>query len=228
MPDASRNTLIRNISPRSAALFGAGFLVSLGLLGVAAFILLNEGGLTGANNRIALGILVGNLVLLFGLAGVVVLRFVRRVRARRFGEPTPRLHLRFVALFSIAAATPAVLAAIFLGFVITRGVDLWFDDRIGTLVERLEEVAFDFYGREAITASAHVESMATDLSQDGSVDAFTTARIQYITYLNNQAARRGFAAAYIVDGRGTLLARTRFQKEVARYEHKSNLSKYWK
>ena len=72
MPNASRNTLIRNISPRSAALFGAGFLVSLGLLGVAAFILLNEGGLTGANNRIALGILVGNLVLLLGLAGVVV------------------------------------------------------------------------------------------------------------------------------------------------------------
>jgi len=212
LPNASRNTLIRNISPRSAALFGAGFLVSLGLLGVAAFILLNEGGLTGANNRVAIGILVGNLVLLFGLAGVVVLRFVRRVRARRFGEPTPRLHLRFVALFSIAAATPAVLAAVFLGFVITRGVDLWFDDRIATLVDRLEEVAFDFYGREAITASAHVESMAIDLSQDGSVDAFTTSRIQYINYLNNQAARRGFAAAYIVDGRGTLLARTRFRE----------------
>ncbi|MBO6765755.1 MAG: PAS domain-containing sensor histidine kinase [Maricaulis sp.] len=204
--------MIRNISPRSAALFGAGFLVSLGLLGVAAFILLNEGGLTGANNRIALGILVGNLVLLLGLAGVVVLRFVRRVRARRFGEPTPRLHLRFVALFSIAAATPAVLAAIFLGFVITRGVDLWFDDRIATLVDRLEDVAFDFYGREATTASGHVESMATDLSQEGSVDAFTTSRIQYINYLNFQAARRGFAAAYIVDGRGTLLARTRFRE----------------
>ncbi len=212
MPNASRNTLIRNISPRSAALFGAGFLVSLGLLGVAAFILLNEGGLTGANNRIALGILVGNLVLLFGLAGVVVLRFVRRVRARRFGEPTPRLHLRFVALFSIAAATPAVLAAIFLGFVITRGVDLWFDDRIATLVDRLEDVAFDFYEREAATASGHVESMATDLSQDGSVEAFTTSRIQYITYLNNQAAARRLAAAYIVDGRGTLLARTRFRE----------------
>ena len=212
MPNASRNTLIRNISPRSAALFGAGFLVSLGLLGIAAFILLNEGGLTGANNRIALGILVGNLVLLFGLAGVVVLRFMRRVRARRFGEPTPRLHLRFVALFSIAAATPAVLAAIFLGFVITRGVDLWFDDRIATLVDRLEDVAFDFYEREAATASGHVESMATDLSQDGSVEAFTTSRIQYITYLNNQAAARRLAAAYIVDGRGTLLARTRFRE----------------
>jgi len=212
LPNASRNTLIRNISPRSAALFGAGFLVSLGLLGVAAFILLNEGGLTGANNRIALGILVGNLVLLLGLAGVVVLRFMRRVRARRFGEPTPRLHLRFVALFSIAAATPAVLAAIFLGFVITRGVDLWFDDRIATLVDRLEDVAFDFYEREAATASGHVESMATDLSQDGSVEAFTTSRIQYITYLNNQAAARRLAAAYIVDGRGTLLARTRFRE----------------
>lgn len=125
MPNSSGKTLIRNISPRSAALFGIGFLASFVLLGVAAFILLREGGLTGPNNRIALGILVGNAILILGLAGVVVLRFVRRVRARRFGEPTPRLHLRFVALFSIAAAAPAILSAFFLGAVISRGVDLW-------------------------------------------------------------------------------------------------------
>jgi two-component system nitrogen regulation sensor histidine kinase NtrY len=210
LPNSSGKTLIRNISPRSAALFGVGFLVSFALSGVAAFILLREGGLTGPNNRIALGILVGNAVLILGLAGVVVLRIVRRVRARRFGEPTPRLHLRFVALFSIAAAAPALLSALFLGAVISRGVDLWFDDRISTLVDQLETVAFDFYNREAVTASGHVEAMGYDLSQDEPVEAFTTARIQYIRYLNAQAARRGFTAAYVVDGRGTLLARTRF------------------
>jgi two-component system nitrogen regulation sensor histidine kinase NtrY len=212
LPNSSRKTLIRNISPRSAALFGIGFLVSFALSGVAAFILLREGGLTGPNNRIALGILVGNAVLILGLAGVVVLRFARRVRARRFGEPTPRLHLRFVALFSIAAAAPALLSALFLGAVISRGVDLWFDERISTLVDRLETVAFDFYAREAGTASNNVEAMAYDLSQDEPVEAFTTARIQYIRYLSNQAAQRGFVAAYVVNGRGTLLARTQFSQ----------------
>ena len=210
MPNSTAKTLIRNISPRSAALFGMGFVVSLAALTVAAFILLREGGLTGPNNRIAVAILVGNAVVIAGLAGVVGLRFARRVRARRFGEPTPRLHLRFVALFSIAAAAPALLSALFLGAVISRGVDLWFDDRISTLVDRLESVAFGFYAREAGTASNHVEAMAYDLSQEEPVEAFTTARIQYIRYLSAQAARRGFAAAYVVDSRGTLLARTQF------------------
>lgn len=54
--------------------------------------------------------------------------------------------------------------------------------------------------------------MAYDLSQDEPVEAFTTARIQYIRYLSSQAARRGFRAAYVVNGRGTLLARTQFSE----------------
>ena len=145
LPQSSTRTLIRNISPQSAALFGIGFFVSLGLLAASAFILLNEGGLTGSRSRYAVGILVGNAVLITGLAGVVTLRFVRRFRARRFGEPAPRLHLRFVALFSIAAATPAILSALFLGAVISRGVDYWFGNRVSTMVDQMETVALGFY-----------------------------------------------------------------------------------
>ncbi|WP_300542860.1 PAS domain-containing sensor histidine kinase [Maricaulis sp.] len=189
-----------------------GFVVSLGLLSAAAVILLREGGLTGPNNRFAIAILIGNAVLIAGLAGVVALRFVRRVRARRFGEPTPRLHLRFVALFSIAAATPAILSALFLGAVISRGVDYWFGNRVSTMVDQLETVALDFYNREAEWASDQLQAMAYDLSQPDAIDAFTTSRIQYVRYLSAQAAQRGFVAAYLVDGRGTLLARTQFRE----------------
>ena len=210
LPQSSTRTLIRNISPQSAALFGIGFFVSLSLLAASAFILLNEGGLTGSRSRYAVGILVGNAVLITGLAGVVTLRFVRRFRARRFGEPAPRLHLRFVALFSIAAATPAILSALFLGAVISRGVDYWFGNRVSTMVDQMETVALGFYNREAEFASDQLRAMAYDLSQPEAVDAFTSSRIQYVRYLSNQAAQRGFVAAYLVDGRGTLLARTQF------------------
>jgi two-component system, NtrC family, nitrogen regulation sensor histidine kinase NtrY len=212
LPQSSTRTLIRNISPQSAALFGIGFFVSLGLLAASAFILLNEGGLTGSRSRYAVGILVGNAVLITGLAGVVTLRFVRRFRARRFGEPAPRLHLRFVALFSIAAATPAILSALFLGAVISRGVDYWFGNRVSTMVDQMETVALGFYNREAEFASDQLRAMAYDLSQPEAVDAFTSSRIQYVRYLSNQAAQRGFVAAYLVDGRGTLLARTQFRQ----------------
>ena len=215
MPDTNRHSLIRNISPRSAALFGVGFVVSLAALSVAAVILLSEGGLTGPNNRIALAILIGNAVVIAGLAGVVVLRFLRRVRARRFGEPTPRLHLRFVALFSIAATAPALLSAFFLGAVISRGVDYWFDDRFSTLVDQLEAVANEFYDRAAVNATNHLELMAFDLSKPEVVEAFSTARIQYVRYLSEQAALRGFSAVYMVNSRGTLLARSQFGENEA-------------
>ena len=212
MPQTSAKTLIRNISPQSAALFGIGFVVSLGLVTAAAFILLREGGLTDEADRYAIAMLIGNGVLIAGLASVVALRFLRRFRGRRFGEPAPRLHLRFVALFSIAAATPAILSAFFLGAVISRGVDYWFGNRVAAMVDQMETVALGFYNREAEFASDQLRAMAYDLSQPQAVDAFTSSRIQYIRYLGDQAAQRRFVAAYVVDGRGTLLARTQFRE----------------
>ncbi|MHA6288593.1 sensor histidine kinase [Maricaulis sp. CAU 1757] len=210
--ETTANPLIRNISPRSAALFGLGFIVSVTILAITALGVLGEGGLISLGGRTTLIVLAANAVLILILASVVGVRLVRRLRARRFGEPTPRLHLRFVALFSIAAAAPAFLSALFLGAVITRGVDYWFGTQINTMVERLESVAFDHYQRRASEASVHLSDMARDLSNDGAIEAFTGSRIQYVRYLSEQAALRNFTAAYIVDDRGTLLARTHFQE----------------
>ncbi len=212
MPNADPKPLIRNISPRSAALFGIGFVASAVFLTIAATGLLGDNGVMRLSDRTAMAMLIGNSVLIAGLAGVVIVRFVRRVRARRFGEPTTRLHLRFVALFSLAAAAPAILAALFLGAVLNRGVDYWFGERISTVVDGTATVAREIYERETTEAGYKLAAMAEALNRPDAVETFSTSRIQFIWGLSSLAAEQRFSAAYVVDGRGNLLAQTRFQE----------------
>lgn len=204
--------MIRNLSPRSAMLFGLGFVVAITVLAITTFLLLGDETLLQTRNRTMSGVLIGNAILIAALAIVVGVRFRRRLRARRFGEPAPRLHMRFVALFSIAAAAPALLSAVFLGAVLNRGVDFWFGERIETLVEGVSSVAREIYNEEASYAAYNAEILAEGLTTEYAVDAFTNSRIQYISYLSQQAALARFSAAYIVDSRGTLLARTQFRE----------------
>jgi len=208
----STKSLIKNISPRSAAAFGVGFVLSMSIIVITAIATFTERGIFRPGESIVLIVLSANAVLILGLAFVVGVRLFRRIRGRRFGEPAPRLHLRFVALFSIAAAAPAILSAIFLGAILSRGVDYWFGERVTTLVDGVSKVATDIYEREASEAWSQLEAMAYDLNQEGPVEAFTTSRIQYVQYLSAQTAGRNFTAAYVIDRQGTVLARSEFRE----------------
>ena len=200
----------RNLSPQSAAAFSAGFALAALVIALTAIATFVEGvGLEPGDDALIF-ILIANGALIAVLGGVVAIRLRRRIRGRRFGEPAPRLHLRFVALFSIAAVAPALLSAVFMGAITTRGVDYWFGERVSTLVEGVSTVAREVYQRAADEAWADLELMASDLSQPGAVEGFTNSRIQYVRYLRTQASGRRFSAAYIVDDRGTRLAQAYF------------------
>ena len=204
------NPIIKNISPRSAMLFSIGFIAAFLILVFAAVGLLGDDPLLESTSRSTKAVLIGNAILITALAGVVAVRFRRRLRARRFGEPAPRLHMRFVGLFSIAAAAPAILSAVFLGAVLNRGVDFWFGERISSLVDGVGSVARDFYNEEANRARFNAIIIAEAISTPDAVSDFTSSRIRYVRNLNQLTARAGFSAAYIIDSRGTLLARSQF------------------
>lgn len=190
-----------------SGVMGIGFFIAILIVAAAAFELVvgNEAG-SGGNSPLRV-LLYANIGLIAVLAIVVATRVARRLTGRRFGEPAPRLHLRFVAMFTIAAAIPTILVAVFLGGVLTRGVEYWFGERVSAIVEGAASAAREVVEREANEASEQMRLMALDLSQEGPVDAFSTARIQYVQYLRVQNAGRGFLSSYIVDGQGTVLAR---------------------
>lgn len=190
-----------------SGLLGAGFVVAMLAIGWAALAFLGGGQEDTVGADLVLPVLIANLVLILGLAVLVGFRVARRFVGRRYGEPAPRLHLRFLAMFSAAAVAPTLLVAVFLGGVLTRGVEYWFGERVSTIVENSATVARETIDRETAEALEQMPLMAFDLNQDGPVEGFRSSRIQYVQYLRQQAIVRGFRAAYIVDSDGTILAR---------------------
>ena len=56
-------------------------------------------------------------------------------RAKREGLASARLHTRLVALFSVIAAVPTVLVAIFASLLFQSGLEFWFSDRARNMPE---------------------------------------------------------------------------------------------
>lgn len=80
---------------------------------------------------------------LLGLNGFVIIALIIIV-TREFlaisglnnGEGKGRLAKRFIMLFGFSALMPAMIVAIFLGAVITRGLDNWLGERVETVMEQ--------------------------------------------------------------------------------------------
>ncbi|WP_421791580.1 ATP-binding protein [Hyphobacterium sp.] len=187
-------------------LLWAGVTVATAIIAFAAIVLIFGDDQTFPGRRNLIALLSANLVILLGLGGIVGYRVAIRFSGRRFGEPAPRLHLRFIAMFSLAAAAPAILMALFLGGVLTRGVEYWFGERVNTVVESAADTARAIVEQQADAALEEIQLMAFDLSQADPVAAFTDNTETYTSYFRRQVIIRGFRSAYLVDGNGVQLA----------------------
>ena len=78
---------------------------------------------------------------------LVGLQIARLAIARRARSAGSRLHARMVAVFIGVAAAPTVLVAILFFFVIQVGVNAWFTDQVGELVEGSNEAALAYEAR---------------------------------------------------------------------------------
>ena len=73
-------------------------------------------------------LLVANLIPAIALM-VFFSRRVAKARAARGGLGSGRLHTRLVALFSVIAAVPTVMVAIFASLLFQSGLDFWLSER---------------------------------------------------------------------------------------------------
>ncbi|MGP1275127.1 MAG: ATP-binding protein [Caulobacterales bacterium] len=189
------------------SLFAAGFLVAAAGVVACAVLAVSEQGAIGSLGPLFYTLLTISSLIIAALAGAVGVRAARIFLGRRFGTPAPRLHMRFMALFALAAVAPSILMALLLALVLGRGVEFWFGERVTTLVETMAEVGRAQAPLELNLAQLQLVSMAGDLSYPEPVAAMTESRIDYTQYLRNQAIGRNFAAAYVIDSQSTVLAR---------------------
>ncbi|MDQ3079307.1 MAG: ATP-binding protein [Pseudomonadota bacterium] len=117
----------------------------------------------------------------------------RRLAVQRVGERgmgSGRLHTRLVALFSVIAAVPTVLVAIFASLLFQSGLEFWFSDRARNMLENTVELARSSYDNEVARVEQETVTASTDLAgylQDVAIDdpRFIDAFVRLQVYQRN-------------------------------------------
>ncbi|WP_309627378.1 PAS domain-containing sensor histidine kinase [Brevundimonas sp.] len=195
---------------RARAAFGAAYVIAF-LITAAAIWLVAVAPGAGAGDdaratasRAILFILLANLVLIVGLATIIGGR-VMRLSQRRKEDPGARLHLRFVALFSLVAVVPAVLIALVFGLLVNRGVDQWFSQNVSSAVDNGASIGKAYVADVNVGLQRDLGTMANELG--GVRDAFDN-RIQFSSALTQIADFFGYPAVYILNSEGQVLAQS--------------------
>ena len=96
---------------------------------------------------------------------VLLSRRMAMKRAEERGLAGGRLHTRLVALFSIVAAVPTVLVAIFASLMFQSGLEFWFSERPRSMIANAVELASTTYANEEYRVANETKTMAGDLSE---------------------------------------------------------------
>ncbi|MGZ2411348.1 two-component system, NtrC family, nitrogen regulation sensor histidine kinase NtrY [Sphingomonas sp. F9_3S_D5_B_2] len=170
------------------------FLVAMVALSVA---LLRRGAEPGTTVQAPIIALVLVAILLPAIALMAL--YARKVALRRAeagGLGSGRLHIRLVALFSVIAAVPTVLVAIFASLLFQSGLEFWFSNRARNMLENSTEVARAEYRYEIGRVSDEVTTMSGDLASG--LDRVAIDDPKFVTFLAYQTYQRGLNEAAII------------------------------
>jgi two-component system, NtrC family, nitrogen regulation sensor histidine kinase NtrY len=139
-----------------------GCLVALATTGtVTAFVLIGQPPQSEPlSPAAAAALLVANLL----PATTLLMLLGRRLALRRAPAGGGQLHIRLVAIFSLLAAVPALLLAIFASFLFQSGVQFWSSDSARSLLENSAGLAKGYYEEKADEIRDDVGVMAGDIS----------------------------------------------------------------
>ena len=146
-----------------------------------------------------------NLLMISALLGLLVIEIwtlVAEVRARAAGA---RLHIRIVTLFSIIAATPAILIAITGSLTLQRSLNPAIMQDLRGFVLSTADAAKFF--RDAQCRSLLQETQLTASDLDRIQPTFITNRALFHDYFESRARILGFTTAALIERSGQVLER---------------------
>ena len=166
------------------------------MLAISVFMLRREAepGVMLSPPQIAL-LLIANLIPAIALM-VLLSRKIARDRAASRAIGTGQLHTRLVALFSVIAAVPTVVVAIFASLLLQSGLEFWFSDRARGMLENTVQLAQSTYSSEVNRVGAEAVAMGGDLS--GALGQYPIASPEFEEYLARQTYQRGLNESAIL------------------------------
>ena len=141
-------------------------------------------------------LLIANLIPSIALM-VLLSRRIAMARAASRAIGTGALHTRLVALFSVIAAVPTVIVAIFASLLLQSGLEFWFSDRARGMLENTVQLAQSTYTSEVNRVGAEAVTMAEDLVKFSSTDPVGTPRFE--EYLAYQTYQRGLNESAVIN-----------------------------
>ncbi len=87
----------------------------------------------------------------------------RRLAIRRSGNAMGRMHVNLVFFFSLVAAIPTLLVAVFASLLFQSGVEFWFSDNSRGMLQTANELARGYYDQNQRDVGNQTLAMASDL-----------------------------------------------------------------
>lgn len=87
----------------------------------------------------------------------------RRLALKRAAGSTARMHVRLVFVFSMIAAVPTLLVAVFAAMLFRSGIEFWFSDNSRGMLENANNLARGYYEQNLRDVGNETVTMASDL-----------------------------------------------------------------
>ena len=171
---------------------------------VATFFILM--GLTpiAPTETVILSVLILNGALAIVLILVISWEIGALVLARQRGRAAARLHIRIVGLFSIVAATPAIVVAVVASVTLDRGLDNWFSTNTRAIVENSANIATAFVDSQAQSLDTEITGLQGELERGRGLLVESPDRFQ--SFLAEVVRGRGLPGVFLVKSDGSIVA----------------------
>ena len=176
--------------------------------GLATFIAMTPSG--NANKFLILLLLNLDLVLLISLIIIITKRLVNIWSRKKSGQLGAQLHSRVVVMFSILAAVPAIIVAIFGAIFFTIGIDNWFSSQVKNALNKSLSVSEAYIEQGQKQIGLHSIDIARIVNSSGILINIESLDIQKENnlkkFLNKIAYEKGLTELIIFDKNSKIIA----------------------
>ncbi|MEQ8292449.1 MAG: PAS domain-containing sensor histidine kinase [Roseovarius sp.] len=162
----------------------------------------------GASSNILRIVLLSDLVYVIMIAALVMQQLMQMIAARRRRSAGSRLHLRLTGVFAIMALLPTITVAVFATLSVNMGLEAWFSDRVGRVVDNSVAAAQAYEDEHRRDLVTDAQALASVINATKRAAVFIDdGQIRQVLSRGQREIQRGLREAFVIDGTGEIRAR---------------------
>jgi two-component system nitrogen regulation sensor histidine kinase NtrY len=197
---------LRRLGFRTVSALTLALVIAAAVSSLATYLTLSGVAPLEQSRTIILSLILINFAIGLALMAMIVWNVVGfMLSRRRSSEAGGKLHMRLVALFSLAALVPTIIVAVFSALTLNLGIESWFSERVRNVVDNATAVTEAYVNEQQAILTGDMLAMANDLNRAQAL--IDTDPLLFSEWLATQAALRYFPAAYVLTSAGEVLSR---------------------